>query len=56
MSITPKKNILFIAISFSSILSYAQYDFLKEPLANISSALSNLVVKVASPTTPKRGF
>jgi hypothetical protein len=45
-----KKHILFITILFINILSYAQYDCLKESLNNYGSAPSYLVVNVESPS------
>ena len=43
-----KKHILLLIISFVSVSSHAQCDFLEESLNNISSAPSYLVVKVKS--------
>jgi len=45
-----KKHILLTISLFISILSYAQYDFLKASLRYISSAPTYLVVKVKSPS------
>lgn len=45
-----KKYNLLIIILFISVLSHAQYDFLKESLKNISSAPSFLVIKIKSPS------
>ena len=45
-----RKCILLITILFVNIFSYAQYDFLKESLNNVSSAPSYLVIKIKSPS------
>ena len=45
-----KKHILLLIISFVSVSSHAQYDFLKATLGNISSGPSLLIVKVKLPS------
>jgi len=50
MNKTIKRYFFLLIILFVNVLSYAQYDFLKESLKNFSTAPSYLIVKVKSPS------